>query len=130
MENKKLEWYVYCLETCYSGKPKMLLRNIFELNWPMNAVLYKLRNYKNKMKFAKELDSLIAWQLWSRSEYECYINNELKIDPYQQIQMNWDKFVDYCWENKKLFGSKSFKESNKHWKEVQEYWRKYNKCEI
>ena len=27
--------------------------------------------------------------------------NKAKSDIYEQVMMNWDKFVDYCWNNKK-----------------------------
>lgn len=83
----------------------------------------------DKEKFEKRLHSSVMYYFWSKSEYEvviapwpCYINrvesqlikdNELpryrqvvnvegseKFSIYDQIELNWDVFVDYCWRNK------------------------------
>lgn len=83
----------------------------------------------DKEKFEKRLHSSVMYYFWSKSEYEviiapwpCYIsrvesqlikNNELpryrqvinvegsdKFSIYDQIELNWDVFVDYCWRSK------------------------------
>ena len=49
------------------------------------------------------------YYFWSKCEYEIIITcwpkwdkfKEEKIDVYSQLNLNWDKFVNYIWENKK-----------------------------
>lgn len=54
------------------------------------------------------------YYMWSKCEYEIILSpwtgraDDIKIDVYDQIMMNFDKFVDYVW---------SFKNKNKGEKE-------------
>jgi hypothetical protein len=48
------------------------------------------------------------YYFWSKAEWEIIIsswpnrdNDELKIDVFDQVMLNWEAFVDYCWSNKK-----------------------------
>ena len=46
---------------------------------------------------------------WSKCEWEIILSawpsrkdfNEEKIDVFDQINLNWDRFADYVWENRK-----------------------------
>ena len=48
------------------------------------------------------------YYFWSKCEYEIIVTcnpewdrfKKEKIDVYDQLQLNWNKFVDYIWENK------------------------------
>ena len=43
------------------------------------------------------------YYMWSKSEYEIIVSpwvgraEDIKIDVYSQVHMNWDRFVDYVW---------------------------------
>jgi len=64
------------------------------------------KEYKIKEKFADRLDSVMRFYFWSKCEHEVIIApwvgdaKEIKIDVYDQLHMNWDKFVDYVWNFK------------------------------
>ena len=68
-----------------------------------------------KEKFAEKLESAARYCFWCRCEYEVVIsewppvNRErfpdrkevaIKVDIFSQLQMNWEAFVNYCWEHK------------------------------
>lgn len=46
------------------------------------------------------------YYFWSKSQYEVLIlpwvgkADDIKIDIYDQVMMNWDKFSEYVWTNK------------------------------
>lgn len=104
--------------------------NVFRHVSFCNEVETMLAEETDKEKFEKRLHSSVMYYFWSKSEYEvivapwpCYINraesqliknNELpryrqvinvegsdKFSIYDQIELNWDVFVDYCWRNRK-----------------------------
>lgn len=103
--------------------------NVFRHASFCNDVETILAEEADKEKFEKRLHSSVMYYFWSKSEYEviiapwpCYIsriesqlikNNELpryrqiinvegsdKFSIYDQIELNWDVFVDYCWRHK------------------------------
>ena len=49
------------------------------------------------------------YYFWSKCEYEILITTwferkdfkDEKIDVYDQLQLNWNAFIDYIWKNKK-----------------------------
>ena len=47
------------------------------------------------------------YYMWSKSEYELILHpwsgdaNDVKIDIYDQVTMNWGSFVDYVWKFRK-----------------------------
>lgn len=104
--------------------------NIFEHISFSEEVKNALAEENDKEKFEKRLHSSVMYYFWAKSEYEitvapwpCYItreesqsikNNELpryrqviniegsdKVSIYDQIELNWNAFVDYCWGFKK-----------------------------
>lgn len=62
----------------------------------------------SKKDFAKELRSEMMYHYWGRAEWEILISpwcgregaKELKVDVFAQLNLNWDRFVDYCWKIK------------------------------
>ena len=64
---------------------------------------------KTKEEFAKELRSNLLYYYWSKCEWEVLISpwishhndRDIKVDVYWQVMNNWDKFLDYVWENRK-----------------------------
>lgn len=100
--------------------------NIFQHISFCDEVETALAEEVDKEKFERRLHSSVIYYFWSKSEYEvivapwpCYIsrvesqlikNNELpryrqvinvegseKISVYDQLVLNWDVFVNYCW---------------------------------
>jgi len=58
---------------------------------------------KSKEEFLKELKSECRYRYWSKCEWEIIIQewtgrenpDEQKIDAYDQLEMNWDRFTEY-----------------------------------
>lgn len=103
--------------------------NVFRHASFCNEVETMFAEEVDKKKFEKRLHSSVMYYFWSKSEYEVIVapwpccisrvesqiikNNELpryrqvinvegsdKFSIYDQIELNWDVFVDYCWRNK------------------------------
>lgn len=98
-----LEWNVYSYD--FNHK-KIVAVNIFDRLGSVDD-LKRILKQPTKEEFAEEVRSLLMYRFWSRCEYEVVITEfsshpsaELKTDYYQQIEMNWYRFIDYFWENK------------------------------
>ena len=67
--------------------------------------------YDSKDEFADGLKKYLMYYFWSKCQYEIILSpwtgraDDIKIDVYDQIMMNFDRFVDYVW---------SFEEVVKH----------------
>ncbi len=124
--SNELEWNVFLHDF---NSNKIIIFNIFNNGRFLNC-LYKLKNETDFKNFSEEVRSLIMYCFWSKCEYETIItsfpsyiskkelnriNNEdvkyricvnleceIKVDAYDQIMLNWDKFINYLWNNKNL----------------------------
>ena len=102
-----MEWNVYVYNH-NRHKPEPF--NIFD-HWRFVEDIKKaISKYKNKADFESQLKSELFYYYGSKAEWEVLITpwcggdrerDAIKIDVYNQVMMNWDKFVDYCWENRK-----------------------------
>lgn len=101
--------------------------NVFRHASFQDEVKLALATEKNKEQFEKRLHSAVMYYFWSKSEYEvivapwpCYITRfeseairqtdlpryrqlvnvegSEKFSIYDQLELNWDAFVNYCWE--------------------------------
>lgn len=62
----------------------------------------------SKEEFSKGLRSEMMYHYWSRAEWEVLISPwcgrdnvpKSKVDVFWQLQLNWERFVDYCWDYK------------------------------
>lgn len=58
----------------------------------------------DKVAFAEEVKHELMYFYWSKYEWETIIKKfgtdgkERKIDVYEQVMLNWDRFVDYLWD--------------------------------
>ena len=67
------------------------------------------KNKDNKEAFAEDLKRDLMYYFWSKCEWEVIVSQwppkddgrDAKIDVYDQIKMNWDRFLDYTWEHRK-----------------------------
>lgn len=109
-ETKKLVWNVfYCDFNSKDIKPI----NLFEYNWVFleKGLLYAKKHYANDYnKFAEHIRRWLQHEYWSRCQYETCISGlsdgYYKIDVYTQVMLNWDRFIDYVWNNKRLITKK------------------------
>ena len=91
-----MEWNVYYHD---SNARKIIQWNIFK-------VYDLLKSDLNKEDFIEQLRKSLMYYFWSKSEYQVLIlpwvgeADDIKIDIYDQVMMNWDKFSEYVWTNK------------------------------
>lgn len=107
MGKYNLSWYVY-RQDANSGKIE--LWDIFE-HWRFRQdiieLLKRLDENTVRADFAKDVKSNLMYYFWSKAEYEIILKNwigkdcEVKIDVYDQVMLNFDKFIDYLYEHKK-----------------------------
>ena len=80
--------------------------NIFRHGRFREDVQKNLKTHTNKDEFAKALKSDLQYYFWWKPKYELLIkalvggNAEIRIDIYEQVMLNWDRFVDYVWSFK------------------------------
>lgn len=95
-----MEWYVYTYDI---NSRKMRKYNILANR---EADIKNIKQKSNsKDEFSELLRKEMMYHYWSRSEWEIIISawcggdgsEEAKIDVFDQLQMNWGAFVDYCW---------------------------------
>lgn len=105
-----LEWNVFYYSINQHTIEKM---NIFRHSGFNEAVQKLLKTETNRISFEEELRRELMYVFWSRAEYEVIISpwgfkegcEELKVDIYSQVMMNWSQFVDYVWDSKnEVFG--------------------------
>ena len=59
-----------------------------------------------KEVMAEEIKAELMYHFWARSEYEVIIKEwcgkeaAIKVDIYEQLMLNWDRFIDYCWSQR------------------------------
>lgn len=65
-----------------------------------------LQENLSKDEFADGLKKYLMYYMWSKCQYEIILSpwtgqeDDIKIDVYDQIMMNFDRFVDYVWSFK------------------------------
>lgn len=98
-----MEWNVYYHD---SNAKKITKWNIFKHGSFRKETYDLLKSDLNKEEFIEQLKRSLMYYFWSKSGYEVLIlpwigeAEDIKIDIYDQIMMNWDKFVNYVWSNK------------------------------
>lgn len=98
-----MEWNVYYHD---SNAKKIIEWNIFKHGSFRKETYDLLKSDLNKKEFIDQLKRSLMYYFWSKSGYEVLIlpwigeAEDIKIDIYDQIMMNWDKFVNYVWSNK------------------------------
>lgn len=102
-----LEWNVY---TSDFNQRRIVVHNIFNhYRFWEDCIKNKKKNKNNKEEFVKQLRTDLQYFYWSKSEWEIILQqwppsdnfNDEKIDVFDQVYLNWDKFVDYVWNNLK-----------------------------
>lgn len=104
-----LEWNVY-ISDFNAGKIKT--HNVFNHCGVIEDCqkAYKKHKY-DRDAFIEEVRRSLRYYYWSKCEWEIIITHwpprknaqDLKIDVYDQVMLNWDKFCDYVWKHKDEF---------------------------
>lgn len=98
-----IKWYVYYHD---SNAQKIIKWNVFNHGSFKNEVDMILKEKLSKEVFSEKLRREAMYYFWSKCEYEIILSpwtgraDNIKMDIYDQIMMNWDKFVDYVWSFK------------------------------
>lgn len=124
--SNELEWNVFLHDF---NSNKIIIFNVFNHDRFLND-LYKLKKETDFKKFSEEVRKNVMYYYWSKCEYETIITSfpsyiskeelnriknedvkyrtcvnlecEIKVDVYDQVMLNWDKFINYLWNNKNL----------------------------
>ena len=91
------------------NKRRITTFNVFEHYSFYKDLKKEIKIYKNIEEFSDRLRRIVMYYFWSKCEYEIILTcwpswdkfKEEKIDVYSQLDLNWDKFVNYIWDNKK-----------------------------
>jgi len=104
-EVESMEWNVYIEDI---NARQMVPYNIFEHHGFLGDCISAAKMYRdNREAFTKRIRSALLYYYWSKAEWEVVLTPligrekgpELKIDVYDQVMLNADKFYDYVWEN-------------------------------
>ena len=100
----KPEWNVYIYNI---NNGKIEIYNIFKHVTFKKYYEKALAESATKEEFAEQLKNELRYYFWSKCEWEIEIvdwlghqKNGLKTDVFEQIMLNFDRFVDYVWEFK------------------------------
>ena len=96
------EWYV----VRFNGNS----RRFEEYNVLSDHILVEIKKRTKKLDrkkdFAEEVKHICMYHFWSKCEWEIVLKEwgsptrelkETKIDVYDQLCLNWDRFIDYLW---------------------------------
>ena len=95
-----MEWNVYYYDFIIN---EIKIYNIFNYIDFKNAVEKDLHRFRSRYEFAKSLRSHLITYFCSSDRWEVLIDSptgdidKLIVDVYDQVMLNWDVFVDYCW---------------------------------
>lgn len=95
-----IEWYVYYHDF---NVQKIIKWNVFNHGTFKKEIDILLKEKIDKDDFSEKLKREVMYYFWSKCEYEIILSpwigraDVIKIDIYDQIMMNFDRFVDYCW---------------------------------
>ena len=100
-----LEWYVYLANI---NSKRIVKYDIFTHYSFYKSLKTHIKEFTEKESFSEWLRRDTMYYFWAKCEYEIILTcnpewNKFKkevIDVYDQLQLNWNKFVDYIWENK------------------------------
>ena len=106
-----LEWYVYYYDI---NSSQLKTFNIFNHRGFKNAIEEIFKKYYSMEEFKKAVKSELMYYFWSKAEWEIVISDwfgkqvEKKIDVYDQVMLNWDRFIEWLYH--KLYYKLSCKE--------------------
>lgn len=106
-----LEWYVYYYDM---NSSQLKTFNIFNHRGFKNVIEEIFKKYYSMEEFKKAVKSELMYYFWSKAEWEIVISDwfgkqvEKKIDVYDQVMLNWDRFIEWLYHE--LYYKFSYKE--------------------
>lgn len=102
-----MEWNVYYHNV---NTQKIESFNIFKHHSFNEYIHTHLKRSKTKKEFAEKLKAELRFYFWSKAEWEIIISpwvggrdtEDIKIDVYDQVMLNFDILVDYIWNCKNV----------------------------
>ena len=107
MNPNPLSWNVYMEDF---NRNVIMTRNILDNRYFRDDCRKAARLHKqDKEAFSESVKGHLMYYYWSKCEYEIILTawpprenfNDKKIDIYDQVMLNWDRFIDYLWEHRK-----------------------------
>lgn len=77
--------------------------NVFSHRGFYRAVLDIFNKYQHMDEFEEAVDKEAMYYFWCKAEYEVFVSDwfkgdaKAKIDIYDQLKLNWNRFIDYLW---------------------------------
>lgn len=101
-----LKWYVFVEN--FNGRA-IETYNVFNHGSFMKDIARAITKISDKHEFGEKLRSELMYYFWSKCEWEIIISawppsdtvREEKVDVFDQIKMNFDRFLDYVWDNRR-----------------------------
>lgn len=101
-----LEWNVIVHDI---NQDRIRVYNVFSHSGFVNDITKYVKQRKTREEFSELVRKSLMYYFWSKCEWEILIkplcgsrnNDEEKVDVYWQIMTNWERFIDYLWENRK-----------------------------
>ena len=111
---ENLEWNVYIGDFNARTIKRYNVFQHWSFTWDIERGLREIEKSKdlpdNKKKeaFAECVLHNMRYYFWAKCEWEVIISHwppsekfcDEKIDVFDQVMLNWDKFIDYIWENR------------------------------
>ena len=113
----KFEWNVYVADF---NSRRIKTHNIFANTRFVDDIRKAAQKFgEDREGFAEEVRKSLMYFYWSKCEWEIILQSwppkddfrDEKIDVYDQVMLNWPRFVDYVWENRKEFGKRKGKKN-------------------
>lgn len=108
-----LEWKVI-IGNFNSGEIEQY--NVFRhYGFMQDLIKIKKKYGGDREKFTDEVRTSLRYFYWAKCEWEVIVSHwpgnserfhDKKIDVYDQVAMNFDRFMDYLWEHKSEIGKK------------------------
>lgn len=101
----KLEWNVYINNF---NRKEIEVYNIFQHTSFLQDCAKVAKKTEDREEFARLIHRELYYYYWSKCEWEILLYdwpprdtfNALKVDVAKQVELNWDRFIDYLWDNK------------------------------
>lgn len=110
-----LEWNVAYM-SCNDKKIKTF--NLFDMGYFFDDCARSYRKIgEDREAFLESVKRILGYYFWSKCEWEMVLSawppnerfKESKVDVYDQVMLNWDRFSDYVWENRRAFRKRKVK---------------------
>lgn len=102
-----MEWFVYRENI---NRKQIERFNIFDHGGFVKDFCKAVNKFEDKESFAEDIHHSLMYYFWCKSEYEVTIypwparsaeDFHIKVDIFEQVNMNWQAFIDYVWERRK-----------------------------